>query len=347
MVAVAGVPGNAAGAAALAAADTRSDQALDIKLSSMAEIFTSAPARQTLDEMRALLPDLEDRGSARRAFVEKARSLLDPDHADREDASAAFFKDDGAELMERLKVDEADLDQEIGIAVGAASIMPGTPRPLAAGGAAGVADFLSGFKASALNVLNYTTYYVMKAEAGTVGAKGVAPLIDRLASEVAHIHLVGHSFGARLVAAAAAASTTDRLKSMTLLQSAFSHNAFSQARKGFFRDVVGRQRVAGPIVITHTRNDEAVGVAYPLASRINGDRAAALGDENDEFGALGRNGAQRMEAGEVVSGRLLPLGSSYAFAAGKCFNLEASEFISGHSDVRGREVAQALRAAVR
>jgi pimeloyl-ACP methyl ester carboxylesterase len=175
----------------------------------------------------------------------------------------------------------------------------------------------------------------------------VAPLIDRLASEVAHIHLVGHSFGGRLVTAAAAASTTDRLKSMTLLQSAFSHNAFSKAKKGFFRDVVGRQRVAGPIVITHTRNDEAVGVAYPLASRINGDRAAALGDENDEFGALGRNGAQRMEAGETLSGRLLPLGASYAFTAGTCFNLEASDFISGHSDVRGREVAQALRAAMR
>ena len=134
---------------------------------------------------------------------------------------------------------------------------------------------------------------------------------------------------------------------MTLPQSAFSHNGFSKSRKGFFRDVVGKRRVAGPIVITHTRNDRAVGIAYPLASRINGDRAAALGDEHDEFGALGRNGAQQMESGETISGRLLPIGGGYTFAAGQCFNLEASEFISGHSDIRGREVAQALRAAIR
>ena len=70
MVAVSGVPGDASGAAALAAADTRSQQALEIKLTKMAATFTSAAARRTLDELRALLPDLEERGSARRAFVD-------------------------------------------------------------------------------------------------------------------------------------------------------------------------------------------------------------------------------------------------------------------------------------
>ena len=33
-----------------------------------------------------------------------------------------------------------------------------------------------------------------------------------------------------------------------------------------------------------TKNDKAVGLAYPLASRINGDKAAAFGDEHDVFG---------------------------------------------------------------
>jgi hypothetical protein len=69
---------------------------------------------------------------------------------------------------------------------------------------------------------------------------------------------------------------------------------------------------------------------------------AAFGDEHDVFGGLGRNGAQKMEQGEVVVGRLMPQGSTYTFAPGKFFNLEASDFIKGHSDVTGREVAHAV-----
>jgi len=49
--------------------------------------------------------------------------------------------------------------------------------------------------------------------------------------------------------------------------------------------------VAGPILITHTANDKAVGIAYALASRISGQTGAALGDATDVFGGIGRNGA--------------------------------------------------------
>ena len=115
---------------------------------------------------------------------------------------------------------------------------------------------------------------------------------------------------------------------------------------GFFRSVVDRQRVNGPILVTHTKNDKAVGIAYPLASRINGDKTAAFGDEHDVFGGLGRNGAQQMESGETIVGKLLPVGSAYAFQPGKFFNLEASDFIKAHGDVAGREVAHAIRRAI-
>jgi hypothetical protein len=43
--------------------------------------------------------------------------------------------------------------------------------------------------------------------------------------------------------------------------------------------VLGDKRVSGPILITHTKNDKAVGIAYPLASRNPRDLASALGDE--------------------------------------------------------------------
>jgi len=58
------------------------------------------------------------------------------------------------------------------------------------------------------NLLNLTTYFKRKIRAGPVGSKGVAPLIDRLAAQVQRVHLIGHSFGGRLVTAAAADSTT-------------------------------------------------------------------------------------------------------------------------------------------
>ena len=116
--------------------------------------------------------------------------------------------------------------------------------------------------------------------------------------------------------------------------------------RGFFRSVIDQKRVKGPILVTHTKNDTAVGLAYPLASRINGDTTAAFGDENDKFGGLGRNGAQQMEVGEVVRGNLLDAAGDYQFQAGKFFNLEGSAFIKGHGDVTGKEIAHAVRKAV-
>ena len=96
-----------------------------------------------------------------------------------------------------------------------------------------------------MNVLNFTTYYEMKARAGNVGKNGVAKLIDKLAPQVQRIHLIGHSFGGRVVTATAASSSTDKIKSMSLLQTAFSHNGFSKSMKGFFRSVVDQKRVTG------------------------------------------------------------------------------------------------------
>jgi predicted alpha/beta hydrolase family esterase len=350
LVAASSPPGGAEGSASLKAAEAHkeSDQLLETKLDEMKEFFTEPAQQKTLDEARALLPEIEEKGSARQEFVNKIRSLLDPAAANEEDASRTFFKDDGNELMKNLKVDEDDLDKEVaGEGEGSASLPlgVGTVRP-PEGGAAGLATFLAGFKAAAMNILNFTTYFEMKARAGNVGKNGVAKLVDKLAPQVQRIHLIGHSFGGRVVTATAANSSTDKIKSMSLLQTAFSHNGFSKSMKGFFRSVVDQKRVKGPILVTHTKNDKAVGVAYPLASRINGDVAAAFGDENDKFGGLGRNGAQQMEIDEVVKGNLLAAGGGYQFQTGKFFNLEGSAFIKGHGDVTGKEIAHAVRKAI-
>jgi predicted alpha/beta hydrolase family esterase len=347
LVAVSGAPGGTEGSAALGAHDAQSLKALEKKLAAMKKFFSAPDQKKLLDDAKKLLPDLEDKGSARRDFVSKIRSLLDPKAADSEDASTTFFKDDGNELMKNLKLARGDLDDEVAGTGRSASLPLGVGRPTAAkGGAAGLKEIFAGFKAAAMNVLNFTTYFEMKTRAGNVGKNGVAKLIDQLAPQVQRIHLIGHSFGGRVVTSAAANSKTDKIKTMSLLQTAFSHNGFSKTMNGFFRSVVDQQRVKGPILVTHTKNDMPVGVAYPLASRISGDTTAAFGDENDKFGGLGRNGAQQMQPGEVVPGKLLEVGGSYAFVPSKFFNLESSAFIKGHSDVKGKQVAFAVRKAL-
>jgi predicted alpha/beta hydrolase family esterase len=347
MVAAVAANESAQGSASLQPeAQSKSDAMLAEKLDSMAEFFGAAH-KQTLAELKALIPDLSDKGSARKQFVEKVRSLLDSSAANAEDASTAFFKEDGNELMKVLQVDEEDVDPKITSDGGSASLPLGVGAVAPpTGGAAGFLSFLSGIKGGAMNILNFATYFEMKSRAGTVGKNGVAPLIDKLSPQVQRIHLIGHSFGGRVVTSAALNSTTDKIRSMSLLQTAFSHNGFSKTKNGFFRDVVDKNRVHGPILVTHTANDKAVGIAYPVASRINRETAANLGDKNDKFGGLGRNGAQQMEDGEVIEETMLPAGSTYQFQSGKFHNLLADQFIPSHSGITGKEVAYAVRTAI-
>lgn len=317
-----------------------------------APLFNDQGDAQRLDRLRELIPQLEDDTARQAQFVETLRELVDPEQTlprSDNDGSAVFFEDMPGEIFKRARKSV------------------GAPPPRIAddqarhdeGEAAGViGNLFSGATRAVTSLLNLTTYYEMKKRAGTVGKQGVAPLIDKLAEKLAEtpdraagrIHLVGHSFGGRLVTAAAAESATGKIHSLSLLQAAFSHNGFSKIREGFFRTVVDNQRVKGPILVTHTRNDTAVGRAYPLASRISGVTAASLGDANDEFGGIGSNGAQRMEDGEVAAdiNELLPTGQPYAWKSGKFHNLESSMFIvdpkggDAHGFVYVPQVAWAL-----
>jgi len=222
------------------------------------------------------------------------------------------------------------------------------------GGAAG--GSIGGAAGAVGSLLNFTTFYTMKRRAGDVGKHGVARSIVglRKARTDLRIHFVGHSFGARVVSMAALSLNGHPLSapnSMTLLQAAFSHNSFSakfppNQKTGFFRNVMSRSCVKGPILVTHTFNDSANRVAYSIASSLSGQNASFNNAEPSQYGALGANGAQHMKS-EVSEGKLLASGASgYAFGPGKIFNLESSSFIGGHSDVKGPEVAYALVKAI-
>jgi predicted alpha/beta hydrolase family esterase len=317
----------------------------------VAPLFDDEGDEERVALLRKLVPKLEEDKKAQQTFVETLRTLLDPDGSKageqtQEDAAAPFFRGPADVIFKNAT-------QASAAPPSAPSTGSKGPQD-ATGQAAGIGSILSGAANAVSNLLNLTTYFEMKQRAGTVGKNGLAPLIDKLASQVDRIHLIGHSFGGRVVTAAAANSTTKQLYSMALLQAAFSHNGFSKQRSGFFRSVVEKKRVVGPILITHTKNDKAVGLAYPAASRIGQDKASGFGDADDEFGGLGSNGAQKMEVGEIFTSvnTLLPIGQLYPWQAGKIHNLESSKFIvdpkggDAHGWIFVPQVAWALSRAI-
>jgi hypothetical protein len=339
------IPGGAAAAASLISeADVRG--AID----DLRDVFTSVDQQAALDEAKDLVTQLEDKATARKEFAATLLSLLDPAAAEAEDGTTELFKVSPGKLMERLAVPAIVAPPQPRPSGGALDLGDDADSPGGTGGAAGLGSTLGGILGAAKNLLNSVTYYEMKARAGTVGERGLAPLVSRIRSQRAglRVHLVGHSFGGRLVSAAANALPADSLNSLTLLQAAFSHFGFADAwqpgQPGGFRSAVTNKTVAGPVLITHTGNDKAVGIAYAIASRIAGQNASSVGDANDTFGGIGRNGAQKTP--EAVFETLLDVGGDYPLQAGKLHNLLADRFIKDHSDVTGKEVAYALRSAV-
>jgi hypothetical protein len=137
------------------------------------------------------------------------------------------------------------------------------------------------------------------------------------------------------------------INSLSLLQAAFSHYGFAArydgTRDGLFRRVVvDPARVLGVIIVTHTERDRAVGLAYPIASRIGRQIAAAFGDRNDPYGGIGRNGAQKSGATQL---QLQHLGGAYAFVPHGLYNLDANQTIMGHSDLDYDGVGYAIACA--
>ena len=312
----------------------RVEQALD----AFDKVFEDSGKAQELAALRALVPELAT-PEAQAAFITTLRTMVEDSEPKADlDGSDFFYRqtDARAVFTNAMQADGG----------GAAG---GAPQQGAhAVGAAGLGSLFGGIGNAVSSLLNITTYYEMKKRAGTVGSVGLAPLIDQFGARdvVRHIHLVGHSFGARLVTAAAMKSTTTKLYSLSLLQGAFSHNGFSKI--GYFRQVIQSKRLAGPIIVTHTRNDSAVGKAYAIASRISGDHASDFGGPQDRFGGLGRNGAVKMDEGEIstTTKQLQAAGKAYALEKQRIHNLESSEFISSHGDVAGPEVAWAISQAL-
>jgi hypothetical protein len=209
----------------------------------------------------------------------------------------------------------------------------------------------------AKELLRQATYFAMKRRAGTVGQLGLGPVLGQLARAEPglRVHLVGHSFGARLVSFALAGLPPKvSVGSVTLLQGALSHYAFSgplpfDARGGALHGM--QRRVTGSVLACHSSHDKALGVFYPLASRLSDEDRSLLGFD-PRWGAMGHDGFQ-----ELPGATALPLDQALAgpFPGPGCVSVDASAVVraggppsGAHSDICHEELARlVLRAAGR
>ena len=223
-----------------------------------------------------------------------------------------------------------------------------------AGGVAGFGDSLGHLLHGAKEALRQATYWQMKNRAGTVGRAGLGPVLGRLSAGV-RVHLVGHSFGARLVSFALAGlpAGPSPVRAVTLLEGAFSHFAFARplpfdaGRNGALAGMLSR--IDGPLVACFSEHDGALGRFYPLASFAAQEDAANAVNPSSRWGAIGANGAQGV--GAALEG-IRPVGARYGFAPGAVLNIDASEVVAAgnspagaHSDIIHTELTWVVLAA--
>lgn len=311
-------------------------------------LLEAFPGRTTvLDQLARMLDDRPGGTEGLTEFGRLVRLLLDDDRqgvvADTdEDGEPAVFGDDPVTACEQF----AEALAALGASGGAARFS--LPNPWD----------------GAKELLRQATYHQMKRRAGTVGERGLGPLLGRLAGAApgVRVHLVGHSFGGRLVAFALRGlpGGVRTVKSVTLLQGAFSHYAFAARlphapdRSGALKDL--QRRVDGPLVCCYSHFDTALGTFYPLASRLAGDDRSCAGNEiaavlGPRWGAMGHDGVQavpgtaRLDLAAALAGRL---------PASGCVNVDAAAVVrrggapsGAHSDIVHPELARVVLAAGR
>jgi hypothetical protein len=230
-----------------------------------------------------------------------------------------------------------------------------------AGGAQqGIGDWFGKALGGAKDALRVFSYTTMKTRAGEIGRRGLGPLLAALHGRApgVRVHLMGHSFGARLVSFALAgvgAAAASPIASLMLVQGAFSHWSFAHAadnpfgEDGALRAVA--DRVHGPLVATFSEHDFAVCRWYPKASFLSRqDESASVAGR---WSGMGADGFQAVKPADdrtmVATG-----GTRYGFRSGTFYRVNAASvinnehlqsFAGAHGDFVKPAIAQLVVAA--
>jgi hypothetical protein len=306
----------------IATADpTEQDEAVRVTTETIRDIAQMIPdgSRERFYEL-AQAPRL-NRSDARGLATLLASVAAPDDEGAREDGPSA---EDLLTSASSIEEPEPDLD-EVG------SVTDTNEALAAAGG------FLE--RLDPRNLLKPFTVWQMKDRAGVIGARGVAPLLEALlARSTARVHLIGHSYGCKVVMTAVSrpASLTRNVESALLLQPAVSHYAFASSVPG--RNVPGGfcvalKRVNRPIVATFSPHDTALRRLFHLAVRRHddlGELQAAAGAV-PKYGALGGFGPQASNSTVV---NISAVGSEYELSgSGRVIGVDGTGTIKGHGDI--------------
>jgi hypothetical protein len=197
------------------------------------------------------------------------------------------------------------------------------------------------------DLLRMATVWKMKARAGQVGASGAGPLVRHILDDSgARLHLVGHSFGARVLLSALASQQPARpAQSMLLLQAAvnrwcFASDVAGTGRAGGFVPVLNR--VERPILTTFSAYDEALTKAFPVTMRGShlGEPDVAAFSKPELYGALGGLGPAGLGGLGATQQAAIPGKEDYDLGGGRKViavdggrEIEGRPAISGHGDI--------------
>jgi pimeloyl-ACP methyl ester carboxylesterase len=321
-----------------------------------AEDVDVAEERREIAEVAAAL-----RSEQRARFYDLAqRQQLDDDAAEElARLVAPLWAEDGATddlgVTESLPPEElldiwkwlgqagAGTEDEFGFAPGGFglddAVGPGAAVPTGPA-AAGLIDGL--LKLDPREVIRGTTVWLMKDRAGRVGARGVSTLLaDTLDAAKAHVHLIGHSYGGKVVLSALCAGSLPRpVESALLLQPAMSYLCFAAQvpgldRPGGYRPALDPLRCRQPILTTFSSQDEVLTRLFHLFVRRRSDLAEAViaAEPPSRYAALGGFGPLRIPRESDVVPANDP-GTRYILdREERVLGVESSRVISNHSDV--------------
>jgi hypothetical protein len=207
----------------------------------------------------------------------------------------------------------------------------------------------SSFRNGILAGLRQTSFWMMKHRARRVGEQGMHQFLSALQQvSNAPIHLMGHSFGCIVVSSIlggpdGTGSLPRPVASAVLVQGAMSLWSYADtipgaSRPGYFRHVLKKGTVSGPIITTQSTNDTAVGTAFPAAVGLVNE--FDFGTDLPRFGGIGSWGIQGTLVAEAL--QMQDERAAYDFKSGRIYNLDASAYIPGHSDISGPAVAHLL-----